>query len=177
MAKTSRNIVPTNAQIILTEGREAFQGYNFTSDNVPYYRVQFDDASNPFATRSEVFMVKGVTFHNDARVVYPADRAAAIALALQLRGGFMRPSVALNACNNATAPLFTKITEDTAYYTIGQRSVTGYSRVFTLGTTPTVLDAEMKRQGIVWSTEATPVVPVTTSEDAAQVAADSTTPF
>jgi hypothetical protein len=175
MAKTTINITPTDAVIILNENKPVHKGYNFTSDNVPYFRVGFSNADNPFAAKTEVFMVKGATFVNDARVEYPENRDAAIALSLKLKAGFMSPSVALNACNNASKPLFTKITEDTASYTIGDRTVTGYSRVFTLGTPVSALDAEMKRQSISW--DATASVIATSAPSSVSTAADSTMPF
>jgi hypothetical protein len=168
MAKTSFNITPCDAVIIINENKPQHAGYNFTSDNVPYYRVGFANADNPFSAKTEVFMVKGATFVNDARVEYPDDREQAIALALKHKAGFMRPGVALNACNNATKPLFTKISEDSATYTIGDRTVSGYSRVFTLGTPVSALDAEMKRQGIAWNIA--PAAEAVTAED-------STAPF
>ena len=165
--KTRHDIIPMDATILLNETKPIHAGYNFTSDNVPYFRVQFADAANPFAAKNEVFMVKGVTFANDQRVVYPENRDEAIALALKLKGGFMKPSVALSACNNSSKPLFTKISEDSACYMIGTREVNGYSRVFTLGTANSVLDAEMKRQGIKWDVAPVATTPAVTADDTA----------
>lgn len=175
MAKTSYDITPCDATISLNEAKPIHNGFNFTADNVPYFVVKFSDADNPFSAKTESFMVKGVTYNKDAQVVYPADRDQAIALALSLKGGFMRPSVALNAINSAKKPLFTKHIEDACEYMIGTKPQTVYSKVFTKGTPASVLDAEMDRQKIKYNVA--PVAPVTTPADAVQVAADSTTPF
>jgi hypothetical protein len=153
MAKSRHNLVPRNAAVVINTNKPNELGVNFTSDNVPYFKLEFTDSSNPFSPKRESFIVKPQTISGGVRIAYPADRAAALALALQ--NGFMRPADAVTACNNTKTAIFTKITEDTAEHTItdarGTKTVHGYSRIFPIGTPNSALDAEMKNQSITWT--------------------------
>jgi hypothetical protein len=151
--KSRHNIIPRNAVVVLNDTKPVEFGVNFDSANVPYFKVQFKDHSNPFSPKVESFIVKPQTIANGVKIVYPADRAQALALALN--NGFMKPADAIAACNNSKSALFVKITEDSASYTItdarGTKTVNGYSRIFPIGTANSALDSEMKNQSISWS--------------------------